>query len=782
MRPAVWIAAVAVTLRMATGTAVVRGVVRAADTGEPIPGVSLAIPDAHIRTRSDSAGAYTFTLMAPGTYRVWVSRLGYRARWLDLVVDSAMTLVVDVALSPEPVQLARVAVVGSHEEDGGAPVESAPPFEVGARRFAGKALHANPALGEADALAVLATTAGVTTVPGSPTSLHVRGGAGDQNRVLLDGIPLYNPYHVGGTLSSLGADAISSVTLQAGVAPAQYGDALSSVISLRTADVRPERFSARGGIGASGIRQTMSAPLPWAHAWLLVSGRRSLGDVYAAAQGEATTTAYSDVFGKATLRLGPGTLEMFGFGSGDRLGFDARIDQQSLGGIADTSGGGSSSAANAAGTVARNVFRWSSGTQAAVWTAGDSGSAMVVVRGWHSSTHADVAWASTAGPLILANALSSSGFGARVVWASGATQVTTGVDLERLRNTYRVRSATGAANAAIAAFALATDAPELSVFGEGRWRLTDRWTARVGLRAPFGAGQTLDPEPRVVLGFAASPRVTLVVGYARMHQRTQSLRNDESLLSSLFGIALPVTGRPGASPVARSDQITAAMHALLDHGVTLTVDGYVRRLAELLLVAPATGQPFATTGFDVGTGQASGVGVSATRSGARWWGAAAYSLGTSTRRSGTQHYRPGYGISQQFSLAAARQVGAGTTLRAALWGMVGRPGTVSYGDFQWSPAPITHGAGDVAGSPQQFVGPIGSARLAAYWQVDVGVRHRWRHPRLIPMLGDVTGTLSIENLFDRGNVLATAASPNALVPYTITLPSRALVVGLAWAY
>ena len=778
-----WMTVVAMWLHTLPGPSIVRGVVRAADSGEPIPGAALAIPDAHVTTWSDSAGRYTLALSAPGTYHVWVSRLGYHARAVDLVVDSNTPLVVDIALSPEPVHLAPVAIVDSGRSrragaSGGAP------FEAGTRRFEGDALHANPALGEADALGVLTTTAAVMSTPGSPTSLHVRGGAGDQNLVLLDGIPIYNAYHVGGTLAALDADAISSVTLHAGSASAQYGGALSSVIALRTSHARPERFTAYGGIGATGVRQTIAAPLPWAGAWILVSGRHSLGEVYSSAtQGQAMSAAtYSDLFAKATLGVGPGTLEVFGFGTGDGLGFDALVNQNPQAANADTGLAGSTESANAADLVARNVFRWSSRTQAAVWTVGDSGSVVAVVRAWHSASDATAGWAGTTGPLALANSLSGTGAGARLLWATGTTQFTTGVDLERLRNRYAVQRLAASGGSPIAAWSLASDLPELAMFVEGRWRLTERWNLRAGLRAPRTAARFLPLEPRIMLGFRASPRVSFAAGYSRMHQNTQSLRNDESLLDGLFGIALPVTARPGGPAVARSDELSASMQASLDHDEVVTVNTYVRHFADLLLVAPATAEPFATSGYARGAGQARGVGVSATHFGTQWSATAAYSLGTTMRQAGVQHYRPGYDVSQQFNAGIARHLGTGTTVRAALWAMVGRPATATYGDFQWAPAAMVNGAGALAGSPQQFVGLLGGARLPAYWRLDVGIRHQWRHPRFLPPLDGVAGVLSIHNLLDRRNVLGVGASASALGPYAITLPPRSLVFGLDWAY
>jgi hypothetical protein len=750
-----------------------RGIVRAGDTGNPLPGAIVEIVGSNSRTWSDSTGSYRLALGPPGTHHLRVSRVGYVARALDIVSDST-PLRVDIALVPQPLVLALITVVDTapriSTRDKGPPAR----FELGERALGGEQLRASPALIEADALRALTMAAHATALPDAATSLHVRGGAADENRVLLDGVPIYNPYHAAGTLTAVNPDVISAVTLHAGVPSAQYGDALSSVIALSTDAPDSSHSRVRGGIGPSGVRQAVDVPLTWPKASLLVAGRHSVGDLYTAVQGPGTSAArYSDFFARATARLGSGTLKLFSLRADDRLVFDAHGD-------------GTVAPIDVPPAGASNQFAWSSRTHAGIWSTpsegGDGAPPRAVVRGWYSSFDASAVWDQSGRPIRLANALSSLGLSAQGAWTLRGVQVTAGAEGERLRGAYRlVDDAIVRSDSARPLLSLGGESLALSAFAQGQWSWSSRWTLSTGARARLDCVQSCALEPRLAVRFRPSNGVTLSAGFARMHQRTQSLRNDESLIDGIVGIALPVIAQPGVAPLARSDQFTAAMDARLPFGIDLTLDGYVRHLSGLLLVAPSTAQPFAIDAYAEGSGAASGVGVSAVRYGARTTTSAAYSLATTTRVAGTTQYRPAYGPAQTLTLWTVFQLARATTTHATLWGLAGRPATASVGEFDWSPVPFANGAGDIAGSPQQFVGPLGGTSLPAYWRLDAGVRHAW-HPGWSDRFSVLTGSLAVTNVLNRVNAFRTIQGSKGTAPRAVVLPPRSVVFSMEWKY
>src|ERR1039458_887877 len=102
--------------------------------------------------------------------------------------------------------------------------------------------------GEVDVLKTLQLLPGVQSGSEGSTGFFVRGGAQDQNLIILDGAPVYNASHLFGFFSVFNSDAIKNVELYKGDFPAQYGGRLSSVVDITLKDGNNEKFSGEGGI------------------------------------------------------------------------------------------------------------------------------------------------------------------------------------------------------------------------------------------------------------------------------------------------------------------------------------------------------------------------------------------------------------------------------------------------------------------------------------------------------------------------------------------------------
>jgi hypothetical protein len=131
-----------------------------------------------------------------------------------------------------------------------------------------------PAIGgEVDVFRVLQLLPGVKSASELSAGLYIRGGSPDQNLVLLDGVTVYNPSHLGGFLSSFHADALRDVKLMKGAFPAEYGGRLSSVIDITMKEGNAERIRGSGSVSmiASGLQ--IDGPID-STTTFMVSGRR----------------------------------------------------------------------------------------------------------------------------------------------------------------------------------------------------------------------------------------------------------------------------------------------------------------------------------------------------------------------------------------------------------------------------------------------------------------------------------------------------------------------------
>ncbi|UBM60742.1 TonB-dependent receptor plug domain-containing protein [Marinilongibacter aquaticus] len=116
-------------------------------------------------------------------------------------------------------------------------------------------------MGELDIQRGLQTLSGVSSVGEGANGLNIRGGSTDQNLLLIDNTPIYNPTHLFGLLSVVPSEAISRIDLYKGAIPVNYGGRIASVIDLKTADPSLEKLKVKGGAGLIASKLSIEAPI-----------------------------------------------------------------------------------------------------------------------------------------------------------------------------------------------------------------------------------------------------------------------------------------------------------------------------------------------------------------------------------------------------------------------------------------------------------------------------------------------------------------------------------------
>ena len=267
-------------------TATLRGRIWAED-GAPIPAVLVRVflPGASVAAggaESDELGYYQISRLRPGRYRMEVGRLGYQASTLDVEIPTHETLIQDVTLVQEVLEVEGISVEAERsrerirfEEEAGITV----------RELAASEIKSIPGLAEADPLRAIEVLPGVVTTSDFSSAFNVRGGSADQNLILLDGIPVFNPTHLGGFFSVFNGDMVDRAELQSGGFPARFGGRVSSVLEVET-DPGDGALRAEGGVSLLATRLAVGGGLsPGARETLglrsarwRVSGRRSYFD------------------------------------------------------------------------------------------------------------------------------------------------------------------------------------------------------------------------------------------------------------------------------------------------------------------------------------------------------------------------------------------------------------------------------------------------------------------------------------------------------------------------
>ena len=320
------------SLQAPTGT--IHGIVRAEGSREPIPGAAVTITGLTRTVHADAHGFFVIAAVPAGRWRVEATALGYSSHALTVVTNAAGVRL-DFELALRPVPLPGVVVRTDTEQ--GERTEFIPSIEPGPAsvRMTAQAMKVLPGLAEPDVFRALQTLPSITAISDYSSALYVRGGSADQNLITLDGMQLFNPYHVGGIFSAIPTDAVSAVDVHAGALPARMGDRIASSVNINTREGGKDRIRTSGGVGLISTNLTVDGPLNAGRGSFLFSGRRTYlnaitGIGYSLKLIDFTMPyGFSDAYAKATHAVGElGTLSLSGYWNGEQLWTPDRMREE----------------------------------------------------------------------------------------------------------------------------------------------------------------------------------------------------------------------------------------------------------------------------------------------------------------------------------------------------------------------------------------------------------------------------------------------------------------------
>jgi outer membrane receptor for ferrienterochelin and colicin len=220
---------------------------------------------------SNNYGFYSLTL-PPGTYRITYSYLGYQT--LTQTVNLTKDTQLNVELKSDSKTLQEV-VVSSEKPDEAVREVSMSRMDVPIAQM--KKLPA--LLGEPDIIKMVQSMPGVTSAGEGTSSFYVRGGAADQNLVLIDEAPVYDVSHLYGLFSVFNADILKGAELYKGGIPAKFGGRLSSLLEVTTKDGNAREFSGGASISTLAAKVNVEGPIVKDKASFILAGRRSYADL-----------------------------------------------------------------------------------------------------------------------------------------------------------------------------------------------------------------------------------------------------------------------------------------------------------------------------------------------------------------------------------------------------------------------------------------------------------------------------------------------------------------------
>ena len=234
----------------------VSGYVRDAASGEALIGASFYFPRLQVGATANAYGFYSISLPRADSAGAVISYVGYVPQLRVLRLDHDQRL--DVGLTAASTGLSEVVVRGTPERTDA----NVAATRMGVVDVPLALINTLPVLfGERDPLKIIQLLPGVQAGDEGTTGYHVRGGATDQNLVVLDEATVYNPNHLFGLFSTFNSAALSKVTLVKGGFPAQYGGRLSSFLDISLKEGSRQKVGVDGGLGLITSHLTVDGPL-----------------------------------------------------------------------------------------------------------------------------------------------------------------------------------------------------------------------------------------------------------------------------------------------------------------------------------------------------------------------------------------------------------------------------------------------------------------------------------------------------------------------------------------
>lgn len=584
------------------------------------------------RVRTDEKGRYRLESIPPGTALIRFGHIGFHGHVVQVDVHPGATVDLDVELRSRPVALEPVHV-------GRQPVE-----RPGLARS-----RTAPRLGESMQVEVTAAQLGlvdpglVAAARNAPPDdgdragevLFMRGSTTDLRRVLLDGVPVFSPFHVAGLLPSFHGELLGEAGAFVGGAPSRYDGSLSQVLDLRTRPPRRDRYRTGGSVDGMSGRLTVEGPIGPSGGFALAG--RALHDLQPRLVDDGRSPyGYKDALLRVEERIAQGhTIAFTGFWNRESVRLDPETARQRLGrrDLVEMSGSArppSEAVWSNRATSLRYSGRWGS-----TWTKITLGRSLyraalplnlddpVFVRGWTGQRRAglDLArssgeWEVRTGGSVERRELTfqAPGLGAGHAGGGGASDESGDQDARA------TETATAPENVVLASDVpsrsernvLGTEARSVGGYLEGRRPVGEEFAVTVGGRVEyFTEGGDIHLSPRASGEWRLTEDAVLTLTAGRYHQLVPG--DDDEALARALESSQRYYWEPQLD-VASASHLVTSLGQNLTQRIRLDITGFAKRFDGL----PETPHGRLNT---------SGVDLRVVRSGKRVGGWLGYNLG-----------------------------------------------------------------------------------------------------------------------------------------------------------
>jgi len=745
----------------------VKGFVYDKENGEPILFTNVSIKGTTLGAATDVNGYYTIVNVPVGKQTLMVTYLGYDTAYAEVEILDDKVVAENLYLGKSSVKLSEVQVSAAR-------MEALTEVRTSVTKLTPKEMKQLPAVsGESDLAQVLQVQPGVIFTGDQGGQLYIRGGSPIQNKVLLDGMIIYNPFHSIGFFSVFDTDVIRSADIYTGGFNAEYGDRISSVMDIKTKDGNRKKISGKISANPFGANVILEGPIiklredRGGSLSYLVSAKTSYLEytskaIYPYAGENGLPFNYTDIYAKLSYASENGSkVNLFGFSFNDQVTYQAISNYKW----------------NSFG-VGTNVLVVPTGTQ-------------VLLEPYFNYSNYKIELSEEGINDRRFSEIGGFAGGMNFTYYFGKHELKFGPFLQGFQTKYEFVNSVGIQ----VGDNESQNTTDFGAYAKFKWSFREKLVVEPSFRLHYYASLGVaSPEPRLGLKWNITKWLRLKYAFGLFSQNMISANSDRDVVNLFYGFLtapenLPKTfdGKEVKNPLQRAMHNIAGFEVDLGKRVSVNIEGYYKHFLQLSNVnrnklfqdSPENaGVPDQLKkDFIIENGNAMGIDFVVKYSYKRLYLWAVYSLSKVVRYDGIQEYYPHFDRRHNVNLVASYTFGKNLNWEASVrWNLgSGFPFTQTAGFYE--NLVFTDGINTDYTTQNGFLGvqygELNKGRLPYYHRLDLSVKRAFE-------IGNTTldVVIGITNVYNRENIFYIDRIRYERVNQLPILPS----LGLSWQF
>ena len=738
----------------------IRGFVYEKATGEPIIFTNVYLFKTSHGAATDVNGYFAITKIPPGNYTLMVTYMGYDTLRKEVVVTTGSTQDELLYLDKSSVMLQTVNVSAERQAartETRTSIVKVTPLEIRQIPSVG---------GQPDLAQYLQILPGVVFTGDQGGQLYIRGGSPIQNKVLLDGMVIYNPFHSIGMFSVFDTDILRNADIYTGGFNAEHGGRISSVMDITTRDGNKKRFAGKIGASTFGAKAMIEGPIKkqsengGGSSSFVLSVKNSYLEqsskiFYEYVDKDGLPFNFLDIYGKISLNGANGSkVNLFGFNFTDQVNYKDLSNYQW-----DAAGGGAnfvvipgSSPVLMEGILAYSTYKM---TLEEEFTSPRSSS----INGFNA--------------------------GLNFTYFMGKDELKYGLELLGFKTDFQFSNSVGQK--------IQQSENTTEIAGYAKYKLTSgKFLIEPGLRLQWYASLSdISLEPRFAMKYNATDATRFKLAAGFYSQNLISARSDRDVVNLFYGFLsgpdnLPeeFDGKEVTDKLQKAQHIIVGIEQDITPHLTINLEAYYKNFSQLTNLnrnkiydendAPPDTPDEEKKDFIVERGDAEGIDLSIKYSHNRLYIWGAYSFSYVNRYDGDIWYHPHYDRRHNANFLTSYTMGDKREWEVSMrWNFgTGFPFTQTQGYFEklLFPGGVNSDYLTENGEIGIQYAEINGGRLPTYHRLDFNVKRKFFISENTLLEAD----LSVTNVYDRNNVFYVNRVTNSVVHQLPVMPSLGL--------